>query len=790
MLCKNCRKEAQGSFCPNCGAKLEKEEKKKKSHKLLIFILIIIIVIGIVFIFKKEENEEEVKEESMPYMVLSEYNIPKFIDGKYSDIKVKNEEDALKSIEKIKDLLNIKDVNKELKFDSKSEVEDITYYKFNQVYDNIKVYASELVVSVKDNDIISLSGNFIPNINVNVNNSLSLKEVENKLNVSSENVVNSSKVIYNSELVYLLDIVSESDAYQYIVNAKTGEVINKVSLVESVKPYQYTYKGDTITIEEYQENNETKYRFVDSDRNIFIYNGSIIGGGFSQLLTNVIKMDPISGVLVDNRIKYSIDGDTEKKVVDDAVKTMSKYEKIYDYYKNILGRNSYDNNGGKIKVYINVHKSLFGREELNNANWLSITKSMYIGNNENGEILGELDILGHEFTHGVVGETSKFAKAPKDEDKPNESATLNEAYSDIIGTCIEGTDFLVGNQVLPVRDLENPLSLEYPKEVGGEYYYPYGYLTNGRTLEEFLKDNGFEKVSEYDNGGEHHNSTVVSHSAYLMYKNGGVKSFNDLAKLWYNSLFLLSSGASFEDSALAVIKTAKNLGYSESAINKIRDAFYETKILVKKNFTLKGIVSDGKENLDNVKIEIISQENANIKYVIKSNNGSYQVNDIPSGKYKVTFSKNGYKVYSEIIDINKDSELNVKLEKDESKVNVNNKGVCKGKKYNCHVFTIYTLEGGENGLKEKKNSYPIEDGTVLADKNSLNKVFGKLITTDGTDFYMGVGEFKVKVSWYYKDTDTKFDWNKPITEDTEVEMKMFDGLLDNDFFQNLDDLFR
>ena len=30
-----------------------------------------------------------------------------------------------------------------------------------------------------------------------------------------------------------------------------------------------------------------------------------------------------------------------------------------------------------------------------------------------------------------------------------------------------------------------------------------------------------------------------------------------------------------------------------------------------------------------------------------------------------------------------------------------------------------------------------------------------------------------------------FDWDKPITENVEVEMKMLNGILDNDFFEGV-----
>ena len=105
------------------------------------------------------------------------------------------------------------------------------------------------------------------------------------------------------------------------------------------------------------------------------------------------------------------------------------------------------------------------------------------------------------------------------------------------------------------------------------------------------------------------------------------------------------------------------------------------------------------------------------------------------------------------------------------------------------------MEGNEQSkLKEKYETYAVEKGTVM-DANiivdAVNKMFkSKFLSSDGKSFYMTMGEFQVEFGWYYKDTDTKFDWSQPITEDTEIEMKLFNGLFDNDTFINIDSWFK
>lgn len=63
------------------------------------------------------------------------------------------------------------------------------------------------------------------------------------------------------------------------------------------------------------------------------------------------------------------------------------------------------------------------------------------------------------------------------------------------------------------------------------------------------------------------------------------------------------------------------------------------------------------------------------------------------------------------------------------------------------------------------------------------------IQTDGEIFKLAMGGFTIDFAWYYKGRDTKFDFNTPITKDIEIETKTFDGIIDNDFFEDIYDIF-
>jgi vibriolysin len=99
----------------------------------------------------------------------------------------------------------------------------------------------------------------------------------------------------------------------------------------------------------------------------------------------------------------------------------------YDYYNVIFGRDSYDDSGASmvssIHYYINY----------NNAGWSSFYQQMIYGDGDGytfSNLASCLDVTGHELTHAVTERTSGLVYAL-------ESGALNEGISDIFGAMIE-----------------------------------------------------------------------------------------------------------------------------------------------------------------------------------------------------------------------------------------------------------------------------------------------------------------------------------------------------------------
>ena len=229
-------------------------------------------------------------------------------------------------------------------------------------------------------------------------------------------------------------------------------------------------------------------------------------------------------------------------------------EKVYDYYRDVLGRKSYDDK--KSNLYVGYYADYLNNSP--NSLWDSKNKKIFITLPKDGVNYARcLDVLGHEFTHGVV--SYRVGKGDGLEYK-NQSGALNEAYADIIGETIEGKlkdgnwlhaeDKSGYNTSDPNRNLKNPAIGHYDDRYTGN--------------EDF--------------GGVHRNSTIFSHAYYLMATDSRIKgevSFERWAQLFYRSLSRLSYTSTFLDGRYAVIAEAQSMkftGMQQKVISEAYDA--------------------------------------------------------------------------------------------------------------------------------------------------------------------------------------------------------------------------
>lgn len=147
---------------------------------------------------------------------------------------------------------------------------------------------------------------------------------------------------------------------------------------------------------------------------------------------------------------------------------------IYNYYSNSHGRNSWDGAGGYIQVFDNCY---LGQ---NNAKWGQVPNalSLYSGSTtSHNDNWNTLDILGHEYQHGVTQSSPGLIYA-------GESGAINESLSDVFGEFIEASvtgtnDWLMGaDRGTPVRSVSNPMQYNQPHTyLGNNWSYSTNYST-------------------------------------------------------------------------------------------------------------------------------------------------------------------------------------------------------------------------------------------------------------------------------------------------------------------------
>ncbi|MGW4892160.1 M4 family metallopeptidase [Kitasatospora sp. NPDC004240] len=179
----------------------------------------------------------------------------------------------------------------------------------------------------------------------------------------------------------------------------------------------------------------------------------------------------------------------------------------WDYYKNTFGRNGIKNNG--VGATSRVH---YGKN-YTNAFWNDSCFCMTYGDGaSNTHPLTEIDVAGHEMTHGVTSATAGLNYS-------GESGGLNEATSDIFGTMVE---------------FSANLATDVPDYLIGEEIDLNGDGTPLRYMDKPSKD-GASADAWYSGVGNldvHLSSGVANHFFYLLAEGSGAKTINGVG---YNS---------------------------------------------------------------------------------------------------------------------------------------------------------------------------------------------------------------------------------------------------------------
>lgn len=613
-FCKKCGQEiGNNKVCANCGHK----NKYNRTIKAVAAIICCISIVTVgVFGVLRFSNKDTVTNTNSDYVF--------FTEG-FTDVKITDEESAIKAVASVSNVLGITDAEKELKVKSVNTIGGDDFYRMQQYYNDIPVYGKSITVAAdKNGNALALTSKYKSldediSLNVTVTEEKIKESLQDYFEVDeiSFSVDDSNLVLYeNNEeeitLAYEINVLSK----RVLVDANSSKILFDTDLYQEAL-VECEYKDGTFMGTKVSDN---EYLVGDDKQGIFIFNADY---------NNVLEYKTLngkSGHYVDPKIAVPIEsvdnyfGNKDEYKPEEykkAICLLDYLRSISIYFKNIDIQHdpaiiAVINEGSSPKNAFGGYDLLKDTTSATIPYKSEYISSVYFGSNYCKDLYGCMDTIGHEYTHGING---RFFKSDTDE-----SEAINEAYADIFGELIESSikqeDI---NWIHGERNMVNPH--EYKNVVQP---YPSS-LNDLDRAESYINSDGIKiyyTTAEGEQDYSHFASTIISHCAYLMWN--GIDGTDErkieqdkLGELWYRSIMLLQDNTSFSQCRNAVELSArimlKNEQLTEEQYKTVKAAFNEVGIenatftyhnTVKNKFDLSVLSVEGKEEVS-CKLDVV-----------------------------------------------------------------------------------------------------------------------------------------------------------------------------------------
>lgn len=465
--------------------------------------------------------------------------------------------DAIKQLADVEKDYGYENALSELSEISTSTIDGDSYYRLQQNYEGIPVYAHSVVCVADDNGkIISLTGNPVDvSDDIDLTPSVTAEQVaqsvqiylESKLGWTAEELdfgtlTQENLCIYISEQTLKSDLAYciSAGSYEFVVDAHSGNILSASPTLFENSESMIGYKESDIRRENgfpIEKMGEYYYVMSDVSRSLIVYTLHYRSSG------NGSGIDRSKATLVEST--DNIFGNTEAE-------TALEYEKGATLLQNVIFIHDYFDDLDFVPLLDTVrlyYNDAFdeGKNALggvaNNAGVVSM------GWDTGVECI---DIIAHEYTHYVSRNIVNWNGG-------DETDAMNEAISDLFGELIEAA--------YKSRNTKKFIDPDW---------------VHGRRNMIMPSQNGYPtKVTDSNNGGEdfsHGYSTVITHSAYLMWNgidgNESKKINTDnLAKLWYRAMLMMPSDCNFNDCRQLVELAATSMKLTTAQIECVGEAF-------------------------------------------------------------------------------------------------------------------------------------------------------------------------------------------------------------------------
>ncbi|HXF06102.1 MAG TPA: M4 family metallopeptidase [Blastocatellia bacterium] len=483
-----------------------------------------------------------------------------------------------------RDLFQLDDPARELRLiDYRQDSVGFVHLKFQQVYQGIPVWGSQLIVHLRGEDeIYAVTGRYEPTPR-------SVRTVESK--VSSAEALNRAVQdlarrrpihSFTSEMARLLGYPGPSvekvifpdrqtgrphlawmitirpnfrDHWHYFVDALSGEILfryNATTFDGPATAQATDLNGRTQTINVYQVG--ATYYLIDASRPMF-------NPQQSQLPSNPVgaiwTIDARNQDLKRETTFFQVTSPNNTWTDRAAVSAHFNGGVVFEYFRSTHGRNAIDDKGSTIISIIHVTEN---SRPMDNAFWNGRVMAYGDGDRDFKPLAGALDVAAHEMTHGVTQYTANLVYL-------SQSGALDESMADVFGVMVDRDDLKLGEDVVKtevfvtgaLRDLENP---NQGLQRGQPGWQP-------ASMSEYVQ---LPEDEDHDNGGVHVNSGIPNRAAALIIKALGREKTE---RIYYRALTTyLTSRAQFSDARLAVAQAASDLfGQQSAEVTAVNQAF-------------------------------------------------------------------------------------------------------------------------------------------------------------------------------------------------------------------------
>lgn len=231
---------------------------------------------------------------------------------------------------------------------------------------------------------------------------------------------------------------------------------------------------------------------------------------------------------------------------------------VYNYYRTVHSQNSLDGNGCTLISYIHSRFPAGDQLSSDNAFYNSALNAFIFGDGDKvfKDLPGALDVITHEFTHGVNNHLAGLVYQ-------NQSGALDEHLADFMGCMVDRDEWFAGDGIvrdpalIALRDLSDPQNPKVQSRLP-------------KVMAEYKN-----LPADQDNGGVHINCGIPSYAGYLMTDGPQGMGRDKAERVVYRALKqgYLTSNSQFTDYRRALIQSATDLYGNAAEAAVVRQAF-------------------------------------------------------------------------------------------------------------------------------------------------------------------------------------------------------------------------